>query len=206
MSVDAYLRKVGAIAPYAKSDILCGLALICDDLFHPQSVQEPDCIRWTQQSPYTEEDNFNLRCDFILYGTSGNVTKLLETARKAPTYLSEDAIEQLLKIRLFNYALYLYYHVNQEQGPDPCDQDFESDQWNVDMMNEFLELEGNQRFNTWSQVLNIYKDGTLTEEGLKSVTSFLTRPPQRYSYAGHPEILYPNEEIPESVKSLLSGQ
>jgi hypothetical protein len=178
MSVDDYLRKIGALAPYVKSDVLCGLALICDDLFHPEATQEPDCIPWTQQSPYTEEDNFDLRCDFIFYGTSGNVTKLLETARKAPTRLSEEAIEQLLKIRLFNYALYLYYHVNNEQGSDPCDEDFESDQWNVDMMNKFLDFEGDQRFRTWGQVLNIYKDGTLTDEGLKSVTNFLMRGPQ----------------------------
>ena len=206
MSADQYLRKVGALTPYKRSDVLCGLALICDDLFEPVTVQEPDCIRWTQQSPYTDEDNFNLRCDFILYGTSGNVTKLLETARKAPTRLSEEAIEQLLKIRLFNYALYLYYHVNNEQGVDPCDEDWESNQWNVNMMNKFLELKEEQQFQSWEQVLNIYKDGTLTKEGLKSVTEFLMRPPQRYSYAGHPEILYPNEEIPEHVKSLLCLQ
>lgn len=206
MSADQYLRKIGALPPYKRSDVLCGLALICEELFEPKSVQEPDCVPWTQQSPYTEEDNFNLRCDFILFGTSGNVTELLATARKSPTFLVEEAIEQLLKIRLFNYSCYLYFHVNNEEGPEPWDQDFESDQWNVDLMNEFLELEEDEKFQTWGQVLDVYKDGTLSECGLKSVTRFLMNPPQKYSYRGHPEILYPNEEIPESVKSLLCLQ
>jgi|LauGreDrversion4_2_1035121.scaffolds.fasta_scaffold165034_3 hypothetical protein len=206
MSVDQYLRKVGALPSYKRSDIFCGLALICEELFEPKSVQEPDCVSWTQQSPYTDEDNFDLRCDFILYGTSGNVTELLATARKSPTYLAEEALEQLLKIRLFNYACYLYFHVNNEEGPEPWDQDFESDQWNVDLMNEFVELEGDERFSTWDQVLNVYKDGTLSECGIKSVARFLASPPQKYSYRGHPEILYPNEVIPENVKSLLCLQ
>lgn len=203
MSVDAYLRKVGALPEYKRSDVLCGIALICEELFEPRDVQEPDCIPWTQQSPYTDEDNFNLRCDFILYGTSGNVTDLLTTARKSPTYIVEEALEQLLRIRLFNYACYLYFHENGEQGPEPWDQDFDSEKWNVEMMNSFLELEGDERFDTWGEVLNVYKDGTLTECGIKSVTRFLSSPPQRYSYKGHPEILYPNEVIPDHVKSLL---
>ena len=206
MSVNDYLRKVGALKPYDRGDVLCGIALICEEFFEPRDVQEPDCIPWTQQSPYTDEDNFNLRCDFILYGTSGNVTDLLTTARKSPTYIVEEALEQLLKIRLFNYACYLFYHVNKEQGPDPCDQDFDSktsNGWFVEQMNSFLDFEGEERFDTWGEILNIYKDGTLSECGVKAVTRFLMKPPQRYSYKGHPEILYPNEVIPESVKSLL---
>ena len=203
MSVDAYLRKFGALPQYKQSDVLCGIALVCEELFEPCTVQEPDCIQWTQQSPYTDEDNFNLRCDFILYGTSGNVTALLATARKSPLYIVEEALEQLLRIRLFNYALYLYYHVNGEKGPDPCDQDWESKKWNLEMMNSFLELEGEEQFDTWDQVLNVYKDGTLSDCGLKSVTRFLASPPQKYSYRGHPEILYPGGVIPDRVKSLL---
>ena len=204
MSVNDYLRKVGALKPYDRGDVLCGIALICEELFEPRDVQEPDCVQWTQQSPYTEEDNFDVRCDLILYGTSGNVTDLLATARKSPTYLVEEALEQLLKIRLFNYACYLYFHVNGEKGPEPWDQDFDSKEWNVNMMNLFLDFEKEEeKFCKWDQVLDIYKDGTLSDCGVKAVTRFLMKPPQRYSYKGHPEILYPNEVIPESVKSLL---
>ena len=203
MSVDDYLRKVGALPGYKRSDVLSGIALICEELFEPRDVQEPDCVAWTQQSPYAEEDNFDFRCDFILYGTSGNVTDLLATARKSPTHIVEEALEQLLKIRLFNHACYLYFHVNEEQGPEPWDQDFDSGKWNVEMMNSFMELGGNKKFSTWGEVLHIYKDGTLTECGINAVVRFLMKPPQKYSYRGHPEILYPNGVVPEQVKSLL---
>ena len=188
MTADQLLRKMNVLTPYKREDVLCGIALICEELFRPEDVQEPDCISWTQEcyknTPDTEDNNFSIRCDFILYGSSGNVTKLLATAHKAPTYLIEEALEQLLKLRLFNWAMHLYYHVNKEEGTDPCDQDFDSPEWNVEMFNNFVGIEKGapDYYHTWGEVLNVYKDGTLSELGQKSVLKFLTSPLQRYSY------------------------
>ena len=188
MTADQLLRKMNVLTPYKREDVLCGIALICEELFRPEDVQEPDCISWTQEcyknTPDTEDNNFSIRCDFILYGSSGNVTKLLATAHKAPTYLIEEALEQLLKLRLFNWAMHLYYHVNKEEGTDPCDQDFDSPEWNVEMFNNFVGFEKGapDYYHTWGEVLNVYKDGTLSELGQKSVLKFLTSPLQRYSY------------------------
>jgi hypothetical protein len=205
VSVDSYLRKVGAIPSYARSDLLCGLSLICES-FSPEEVYEPDCIRWTQISPETEEDNFNIRCDFILYGSSGNILDLLTVARKAPSYLIEEAMDELLKLCLFNYSCYRYFHIDNEEGLAPWDQDFEDPKWYVNLMNLVWELEGKDRFRNWEDVLDTFKNGILSDSGLKSVVRTLSSPPQKFSYKGHPEILYPGGEIPESVKSLLSGQ
>lgn len=188
MSVDQLLRKMNILTPYKREDVLCGIALICEELFGPDDVQEPDCIPWTQEcyklTPDTEDNNFEIRCDFILYGSSGNVTKLLATAHKAPTYLIEEALEQLLKLRLFNWAMYLYYHVNNEEGTNPCDEDFDSPEWNTKMFNVFVGFKKGDPdyYDTWEEVLNVYKDGTLSDIGLKSVVKFLVSSPQKYSY------------------------
>jgi len=191
MSVNQLLRKMGVLTPYSRDDVLCGIALVCEELFGPEDVQEPDCVPWTQlafnpeNGNYDDDvDNFNVRCDFILYGTSGNVSKLLDTARKSPTYLIEEALEQLLKIRYFNWACYLYFQVNNEQGSAPWDEDFDSPEWNTKMFNSFMGFKKGAKdyFDTWEEVLNVYKDGTLTECGEKAVVRFLASPPQKYSY------------------------
>ena len=194
MSVNQLLRKMSILTPYKREDVLCGIALICEELFGPEDVQEPDCVRWTQRAfhhdefghDYDEDKvDFELRCDLILYGTSGNVTKLLATAHKAPTYRIEEALEELLKLRLFNWAMYLYYHVNNEEGTNPCDQDFDSPEWNTEMWNNFTGFEKGapDYYDTWEEVLNVYKDGTLSELGQKAVVRFLVKPPQVYSYS-----------------------
>jgi hypothetical protein len=189
MTADNYLRKAGALPAYKKSDVLCGLALICEELFAPQMVVEPDCISWTQESPDTPEDNFGIRTDFILYGTSGNVGKLLKVARKASTWLCEQALEELVVIHIHNYANYKYFVLDEEKGTPPWEQPHQTNKWLVQMMNESQGLEGDESFWTWGEVLHIYKSGDLSECGVQAVTRFLASPPKKYSYAGHPEVL-----------------
>jgi hypothetical protein len=181
VTANQLLRKMNILTPYKKEDVIAGIALISRELFGPAFYEEPDCISWTQEcyklTPDTEDNNFGIRCDFIAYGTSGDVQNLVILARKSPTYLIEEALEQLLKIRLTNYAMYLDTESRQIGGLSwECG--FDSSEWNAEVWNDFIGFEKGapDYYKTWDEVLNVYKDGTLTELGEKAIEESLKNP------------------------------
>jgi hypothetical protein len=147
-----YLQKVGAVPEYENWDLLMSLVVICNELYSPEVMVEPDVIEWVQASESDEE--FIKRCDCILFGTSGDVRAFFPHIHKQPSSFLKELIEVLLETRLALFCI--------------CDgKNFNLDDegWFINEYNNRVGLKGKKRFPSKSSVLHTYYSGSLTDVG-----------------------------------------
>lgn len=147
-----YLQKVGAMPDYNNWDLLMALTVLCQELYSHDTMLEPDCLEWVQQSESDEE--FLLKSDCVLYGTSGDVRAFFPHICKQPVPFLKDLIQVLLETRLALYAI-----------ADGDEFDTEDDDWFSSEYNDRVGLKGKKRFPSKSSILHTYCNGSLTDAG-----------------------------------------
>jgi hypothetical protein len=154
-----YLQKVGAIPSYESWDLLMSLVVIVTDFFSPDLMVEPDVLDWVQDSESSDE--FEDRCNAIVYATSGDVRALFPHIYDKPVPFLRDLLEALIDIRLRIYVF-----------AAPSAKSHAKD-WFSENYNDMVGLKGDKRFPSKSTILHSYCSGSLTDGGQEILASIV---------------------------------
>lgn len=162
MKAIKYLQKLGAIPKFDPWDLKMAIIVIADELYCEESVMEPDCLDWVQEVN-EDMDLFNQRCELVLYSTSSNLEKLMETMEPIQDVsLLTELIQQLIELRLF------YFSLESDSFPDGCQSE---EEWFTKLYNDFVGLKPPQHFESRSEVFMFYYGGSLTPVGESALKS-----------------------------------
>lgn len=153
MKVLKYLQRVGAVPRATKEDLLMSLVSIINDFFTPITTVKPETIPWVKEASSNKEE-YQRRYDLLLLCTSGDIRAAFPAISQEDESSLQTLIEELLKVRMYIYAL----GKGQKVVPD-------TDEFFIECFNEMLGLEEGNCFVSKPQLMSFYYSDKMNPAG-----------------------------------------